>query len=279
LSSIDWTTVASVLLEHRTDPMLILDSGGVVRAWNSALQTLTGISQHDAVGRTVGELGLVPAELVSGRHRFHVGGRALEAELEVLPIASQGTVVQIRAWQLVEETAAPCGVGDDNYEISLAPGEQWMVCAASPVRVHERKRCFEIYADRDAPCSGCPLIPLPKVGDHAARSSVVGPQNADGTFRLSVARRISSTRARVVSVNAPEQLVTMLIKARIERLSREANLSAREREVLTLVLLGRSVAEIASALSISTRTAKFHQANVLHKLGAESRVDLLRIVL
>ena len=57
------------------------------------------------------------------------------------------------------------------------------------------------------------------------------------------------------------------------------SLSKREREVVDLLLLGRSMEEIATALEISPRTAKFHQANLLRKLGAESRLDLLRLML
>jgi DNA-binding NarL/FixJ family response regulator len=41
---------------------------------------------------------------------------------------------------------------------------------------------------------------------------------------------------------------------------------------------GTSMEDIASELAISPRTVKFHQANVLQKLGADSRSDLLRLV-
>jgi DNA-binding CsgD family transcriptional regulator len=55
-------------------------------------------------------------------------------------------------------------------------------------------------------------------------------------------------------------------------------LVAARREVLDLILLGRSPREIAAVLDISHSTAKFHQANALGKLGAESRLDLLRFI-
>ena len=58
-----------------------------------------------------------------------------------------------------------------------------------------------------------------------------------------------------------------------------AGLSDREREVLDLILLGRTHEDVATVLNISPRTSKFHQTNVLKKLGAESRLDLLRILL
>ncbi len=48
-------------------------------------------------------------------------------------------------------------------------------------------------------------------------------------------------------------------------------LSPRERDVLRLVAAGRSDREIAAALSIGTRTVEWHVANVLGKLGLDSR--------
>ncbi len=58
-----------------------------------------------------------------------------------------------------------------------------------------------------------------------------------------------------------------------------ARLTAREREVLELLLLGRTHEDIAHVLGISERTSKFHQTNLLAKLGAESRLDLMRLFL
>lgn len=83
---------------------------------------------------------------------------------------------------------------------------------------------------------------------------------------------------RELSRSRPRDLDS-LMRERREQLASEANLSAREREVLDLLLLGRTQDEIGTALSISARTAKFHQANVLEKLGADSRADLLRVLL
>ena len=53
------------------------------------------------------------------------------------------------------------------------------------------------------------------------------------------------------------------------------NLSPREREVVDLLLENRSNKQIASALSISERTAKFHVANLLAKNGVKRRADLI----
>jgi DNA-binding NarL/FixJ family response regulator len=49
----------------------------------------------------------------------------------------------------------------------------------------------------------------------------------------------------------------------------------REREVLRLVGLGKSNAEIAAALYITPGTAKTHVARLLAKLGARDRIQLV----
>jgi DNA-binding CsgD family transcriptional regulator len=53
------------------------------------------------------------------------------------------------------------------------------------------------------------------------------------------------------------------------------SLTEREREVLSIVSLGRSAKEIASALGISARTAKQHIAGILVKFGVSTRLELL----
>lgn len=69
------------------------------------------------------------------------------------------------------------------------------------------------------------------------------------------------------------------LQRRLLQLARSAALSPREQEVLQLLLLGRNYTEIGVALRITPRTARFHQRNVLEKLGAESRLDLVRLML
>jgi DNA-binding CsgD family transcriptional regulator len=52
-----------------------------------------------------------------------------------------------------------------------------------------------------------------------------------------------------------------------------AHLTPRERDVLRLLVAGRSNREIASVLFISHRTATTHVTNILTKLGVESRTE------
>jgi DNA-binding CsgD family transcriptional regulator len=56
-----------------------------------------------------------------------------------------------------------------------------------------------------------------------------------------------------------------------------AALTAREREVLRLIVAGRSNREIASVLFIAPKTASVHVSNILGKLGAASRTEAAAI--
>jgi two-component system, NarL family, response regulator LiaR len=53
----------------------------------------------------------------------------------------------------------------------------------------------------------------------------------------------------------------------------------RERDVLRLMVQGRSNAEIADTLVVSTSTVKFHVSNILSKMGAESRTEAVAMAL
>ena len=57
--------------------------------------------------------------------------------------------------------------------------------------------------------------------------------------------------------------------------STEGALTPREREVLQLLAEGKSNKEVASTLKIGVMTVETHRANIMHKLGAHSIVDLV----
>jgi DNA-binding NarL/FixJ family response regulator len=67
----------------------------------------------------------------------------------------------------------------------------------------------------------------------------------------------------MAEVNAPRRNTTTL--------------SEREREVLRLVADGLPTKQIATTLSISERTVKFHVNSIFHKLGAENRAQAVAL--
>jgi len=58
---------------------------------------------------------------------------------------------------------------------------------------------------------------------------------------------------------------------------RYARLTAREREVMTLVVAGHLNKQIASEVATTERTIKFHRAHIMEKMEAESVAELVRM--
>jgi two-component system, NarL family, response regulator NreC len=59
-------------------------------------------------------------------------------------------------------------------------------------------------------------------------------------------------------------------------LSPSADLTPREREVLTCIAEGYTNREIGEKLTISVKTVDRHRENIMHKLNMQSRVDLVK---
>lgn len=78
--------------------------------------------------------------------------------------------------------------------------------------------------------------------------------------------------------NAVRQHVRSRERHAADRAAREryAQLSAREREVLGLIVGGLTNKEIGRALDLSPRTVETHRANLFAKLQAESLAQLIR---
>lgn len=139
-----------------------------------------------------------------------------------------------------------------------------------------RRSCFEAVAGRREPCVNCPVLALARTPSAKRESAVL--HAASGPFRIAFAETLGEGRYLVHSVPVNEGNLAKLQRCRIDRLANEARLSKREMSVLDLLLLGRSSGEIADSLGITERTVRFHVANVLGKLQAESRADLLRLL-
>ena len=137
------------------------------------------------------------------------------------------------------------------------------------------KRCFEMFSDRGEPCPHCPLR-QPLAPDQSISATVFVREGASALVR---AVRTSERTAQVRHHVLAEDEVSELLRGKMATLAERQRLSGREREVLDLLVLGRSLEEIGTVLGISARTAKFHQANLLAKLGVDSRLDLLRLLL
>jgi DNA-binding CsgD family transcriptional regulator len=100
--------------------------------------------------------------------------------------------------------------------------------------------------------------------------------------RADVLARVVATEEAVgdpAPTDSSGRQLARALECRLAQLASTSALSPREQEVLHLLLLGRNYAEIGLALRITPRTARFHQHNVLEKIGAESRLDILRLLM
>jgi DNA-binding CsgD family transcriptional regulator len=77
--------------------------------------------------------------------------------------------------------------------------------------------------------------------------------------------------SRAVLNGEMDRLLAMAGQAPAASVADPAHLTPREREVLDLLVAGRSNQEIADALFIGHRTASTHVTNILAKLGVENR--------
>ena len=58
-----------------------------------------------------------------------------------------------------------------------------------------------------------------------------------------------------------------------------ASLTLRQREVLQLLAEGRSAKQIATSLSISTRTVEFHKHQLMETLDLHTSADLIHFAI
>ncbi len=88
--------------------------------------------------------------------------------------------------------------------------------------------------------------------------------------------------ARLIEVEGELRAIYVAI-ARCERektpSAAELALTAREREIVMLIALGRDTAEIAAELHVSPETVRSHVRNAMSKLDAHTRAQLVAVVL
>lgn len=74
-----------------------------------------------------------------------------------------------------------------------------------------------------------------------------------------------------------ERAVTQLRESgQLPNKAPNANLTAREADVLRLIALGYINKEVAARLNLSIKTVEAHKSNAMNKMGMKSRVDIVR---
>lgn len=291
---LDWSAVATLLAERGGVSGVLLGGGGEVLLITPAAERALGWNyrclRRDWIECCVASSHADQARWILGRaalgalRRFDVevltahGPRL--ATFESSPVgASEG-----RGVLLVLESIAPAQsrelLSDYDYEVrGIASGgfEITELLGLGQGRQQLRGRCHEVLHGRSSPCERCPL----RHGADPELPLVVRarPEPQQQEYEVVSAVGIGNDSARVsVRCVAPTAFAAIL-HAKLAELAERGKLSERERDVLRHLVEGSPIEETAKALSISPRTVKFHQANLLAKLGADSRSDLMRLVL
>ena len=117
---------------------------------------------------------------------------------------------------------------------------------------------------------------LLRTGEYEASRGFVRP---DGTeIALAFAARIAVVGSRRLAV------YVILPQANSWTIppgpkSKEKGLTAREREIVTLIAMGRETSEIGKELHISPETVRTHVRNAMGKLNVHTRAELVAVVL
>jgi DNA-binding CsgD family transcriptional regulator len=290
----DWEPIVSHLTQGFR-PALIVDGAGRVRFLNASMEKLLGKRLEDLTATRWLASCVSPGGASGVRQLLGAGFRG-EATAGDVPLVtregrrltmhaelarevhgrSRALVVIAQGVREVEPTSAPAG--DCRIEVARPEGtvkELRFLDPGRDVRVGQRVEDFLASLG----CAAAMRWVGEVLGGRSCQASDVLLPEGDEAFRVVTAEAVDETSARVTVRYLPARLVPELVDAKAARTAADRALSERERQVLTLLLRGRGVEDIATMLEIAPRTVKFHQANVLQKLGADSRLDLLRVVL
>lgn len=123
---------------------------------------------------------------------------------------------------------------------------------------------------------GLPLIFITAHGDVAAARTALKAGAADFLEKPLDDRLLTAAVTEALERDAHRQQATAVAA---ECMARMARLTAREREVMDLVLEGQPNREIGRQLAISPRTVEVYKARMMEKMQARTLPELIRSVL
>ena len=287
----DWSAVALLLAERAELPVVLLSEDGKVLHVAPAAQKALGcraemlgknwVEQQGSTEAVRKARAILTKALTGATRRLEVYVPAAQgpsvATFESYPIGhglGRGILLYL---QRVTPIAEDGPVGDFDYEVETASDGNFNLHSVQRwghLPVATDGKCFQVLHGRATPCERCPVVALDKVGDEHA--CVL--RCADGKVEVASASLLTRARARVSVRHLSKATFPALLLGRLEELGERARLSKREREVLGLLVDGRSFEDIGHALRITPRTVKYHQGKLLAKLGADSRSDLMRLL-
>jgi PAS domain S-box-containing protein len=291
----DWAALATSLAENSAAPVVALDLQGRVQLFNTAFEHLTGWHRSEVLGAPWIDAFVAPDRAAIERARLSDalrgalrrydcqirtrGGRDLRISIEASRVGGTengALVITVLSTAAVQPVAERLGCEVD-YEVASDLGAFGTIRRVTLMGVEAPEligqKCHLALYGRESVCAGCPLV-SPEAG---AWPRIIVRQR-EGGFQVVTGTCPSAGTVHVSVRSLPEHALSKMLEARIAQIGAEASLSDREQVVLRYLVMGRSLEDVAIILGIRARTVKFHQANILDKLGADSRVDLMRLI-
>jgi PAS domain S-box-containing protein len=302
----DWLAIASTLGERDERPLVLLDRSGRVKLLNRAMEQVLGRTRFELENEPWWRFEASPERELETRRWIAEGLRGTLRTYEVtvstkagdpillqleLSLVGRGTgqgllmvATRIAPAQCLERLVPGRDVDYDVVNVGAEFGLIVRLAAngRSIPLTNATVRCYTLLHNRTGPCEDCPMmrggdVPWPRT---LVRHLEPGKGDAPGqVFEITTAELVAANLVRVRVRSISETMLGEIHETKVKRLADDAGLSAREREVLKYLLLGRTIQDIGKLIGISARTVKHHQAKVLQKLGADSRADLVRVIL
>lgn len=295
----DWFAFTVALAESHSQPMIIVDGVGRVQFCNAPSQNLFAehltpmmhsplievmhfaSPDHDGawIARACrGALVHHKVEVLNGaeRLRLTLRFRALGNGPEL------GLLIVVEAVETITALQPRELLLDHTYVISLETGHHGDVVDLAIVASTEPAPalatdmpCYAFFHGRSDACVHCPVDGLMR----SKERQHVSVSHKNGAYEIRTATREPGAKKASIAVRSVSDLTFAAIyECKVGELATAAHLSEREAAVLRMLAFGKTFEDIAEALAISRRTVKFHQTNLLQKLGADSRADLLRLL-
>lgn len=280
-----WDIVAHLLAERGEVPALLVSDQAEASLVTPAAERALGLAAHQLLGAGWLEVLVSSEQLASARWQLQLAQAGAARNITIGVTTGMGPalarfearLVGRSGWTLLvlEDLALRPAVsisGDYDYEVSCHADRAPQLRKTYRLGVAAQATsgdCFRVLHGASAPCSSCPLD---------ERAPLQAVRRDELTFELLSANAAAEGLMRISVRAITQSQFTALRDARLRELAARARLSEREREVLTLLVSGAPLDEIASQIGIGLRTVKFHQSNVLNKLGADSRADLARLI-
>jgi RNA polymerase sigma factor (sigma-70 family) len=150
---------------------------------------------------------------------------------------------------------------------------EWSGCVLTDIRM-PGKSGLELQTELAAQGVGLPVVFLTAHGDVASARQAF--RNAAVDFLVKPYDEVQLCAAIDAAFEREQMRLDALEQRRLHQ-ARIAGLSAREREVMALMVRGLNHRDIGERLGISPRTVEVHKARVMAKLEANNLAELIRI--